>query len=89
MVVNHENRLNQLEYKVDVLQGRMPKSKLRQVFWWIYYGSLLAVPIVGGAAALFGNDPWNRLIVVAVFGIFMGKNVTEFARLVSQGPRSR
>ena len=87
ILVTHEDRLNQLEYEVGVLQGRMPKSKLRRVFWWMRSTLLLAVPIVGGVAALFVDDPWKQPIVVAAFGFVIGKTVTDFARFVSQGPR--
>ena len=65
----------------------MPSSKLRRVFWWMRFTLLLAVPIVGGAATLFVDDPWKQPIVVVAFGFLIWETVTDFARLVSQGTR--
>ena len=87
LLVNYEDRLNQLEYQVDILQKRPPKSRIRRVFWWIYSVSWLVVPIIGGIASIFGEEPWKDLVVIGAFGCFIGKTITDFALTVSQGPR--
>ena len=87
LLANHEDRLNQLEYQVGILQNRPPKSRLRRVFWSMSHALWLIVPIVGGVVSLFGEEPWKDPLVAGAFGCIIGKTVTDFARMVSQGPR--
>lgn len=87
LLTNHENRLNQVEYELGILQGRMPKSKVRQGFWWLYSIFWVAVPIIGGLATLIGEDPWKESIAFGAFGILIGKTVSGFVMTAAQGPR--
>lgn len=87
LLTNHENRLNQIEYELGTLQGRMPKSKVRRVFWWVCSMLWLAVPVAGGLASLIGEDPWKQPVVFAAFGVLMGKAVSSFVTTVARGPR--
>ena len=87
LLVNHEDRLNQLEYQVGMLQKRPPKSRIRRVFWGIDSALWLVVPIIGGVVSIFGEGPWKDPVVIGAFGYVIGKTVTDFARMLSQGPR--
>ena len=55
LVANWEYRISLLEHDVSVLQGRVPKSKIRRTFWLLSTGLLIATPIVGGTAAIYGR----------------------------------
>ena len=87
LLINHENRLNQIEHEVGILQGRMPKSKARRVFWWACSMFWLAVPIAGGLASLRGEDPWKQPVVFAAFGVLIGKAASSLVTTVARGPR--
>ena len=87
LIVNQEARLIQLEHDVSILQKRMPKSKMRRVFWWLSSTLWLLIPIVGGIVSFFGEEPWKGIIVIGAFGVVVGKTVSDFARMASQGPR--
>ena len=82
---NHEHRILLLEHDVAVLQGRVPKSKTRRVFWFLIHFLVVAVPIVGGTAALFGKDPWRDPIVFGAFGVLVGRSLTDLFLRVAQG----
>lgn len=88
LLTNHENRLNQIEYELAKLQGRMPKSKVRQLFWWVSSMFWIAIPIIGGLASLLGEEPWKEPVVFVAFGALIGKALSNFATIVGQGPRS-
>ena len=88
LMANWENRISLLEHEVGMLQGRVPKSKMRRMFWFFYYGFLTATPIIGGAAAIFGEDPWKTPVVVAIFLLVANKSLTDFFSKIGQGPRS-
>ena len=87
LLVNYENRLNELEHEVGVLQGRMPKSWKRRVLWFLNSGILIMVPIIGGAATIFGESPWKELIATAAFVFLVSRITAEFHKKVIQGPR--
>lgn len=87
LLVNHEDRLNLLEHQVGLLQKRMPKSKPRRVFLLLISMFLIAVPIVGAAASTFIEDRWKAMVVVAAFGILIGRTISEFYMRILQGPR--
>lgn len=87
LLTNHENRLNQLEYALAKLQGRMPKSTVRQLFWWMSSIFWIAIPIIGGLASLLGEEPWKASVVLVAFGALIGKALSSFASIVAQGPR--
>ena len=63
LTANWEYRISLLEHDVSVLQGRVPKSLIRRVFWLLFNGFQIATPIVGGYAAIFGEDPWKTTVV--------------------------
>ena len=86
LMVNHEDRLNQLEHQVGILQNRMPKSKTRRVFWLVSSTLWLVAPIIGGLVAFFGEDPWKGPIVTGAFGILIGRAISNFAITISQSP---
>ena len=87
LMANWETRIRLLEHEVGVLQGRVPKSKIRRMFWFFYYGFLTVTPIIGGAAAIFGEDPWKTPVVVAIFLFVASKTLSDFFSKISQGPR--
>ena len=87
LLVNHEKRLNLIEYDVGKLQDRMPMNKFGQAVWWIVSLWMLAVPIIGGYAVLFMEDPWKTMIAAGAFGLFAGRNVIGFVKSASHGPR--
>ena len=87
LLANYENRLNQIEYDVGMLQGRMPKSPWRRVGWWVSSLVMLAVPIGGGYAVLFTDDPWKTMIAISALGWLTGGAITRFVRLASRGAR--
>ena len=87
LVANHENRLTHLEHEVGLLQKRMPKGKLRRAFWWVLSTFWLVVPIAGGIAALFGEDPLRTTVVAIVFGLIIGKSTSEFFMTIARRPR--
>ena len=87
LAANWEYRISMLEHDVSVLQGRVPKSKIRRAFGLLFNGSLVATPIVGGLAAIYGEDPWKTTVVAGAFGIIVGKTLVEFFNRISQGPR--
>ncbi len=57
LTANWEYRISLLEHDVSLLQVRVPKSKIRRAFWLLFNGCLVATPIVGGYAAIYGEDP--------------------------------
>ena len=63
LMANWETRISLLEHDVSVLQGKVPKSKIRRAFWLFFNGFLIATPIVGGCAAIYGEDPWKTTVV--------------------------
>ena len=87
LVVNHENRLDQLEHEVGQLQNRMPAGKLRGAFWWGLSTFWLVVPIAGGIAALFGEDPFRTTVVAIAFGLIIGRSTSEFFMTIARRPR--
>ncbi len=87
IIANYESRLNQLEHKVSMLEGRMPLEKWRRVFWWIHALSLILVPIVGAVVAYFVDAPWGRLIVTGALGFLIGRSGMEFFQRIARGPR--
>ena len=87
LAANWEYRISLLEHDVAVLQGRVPKSNIRRTFWLLFNGWLIATPIVGGTAAIYGEDPWKTPIVAAAFGIVVGKILVDFFSKIHQGPR--
>ena len=87
IMTNHENRLNQLEHRVSLLEGRMPMQKWRRVLWWIHSLVLLLVPIVGAVVAYFVDAPWGRIVVTGALGFLIGRTSMEFFQRVTSGPR--
>lgn len=87
LATNWEYRISMLDHDVSVLRGTVPKGKIRRVFWLLFNGSLVATPIVGGYAAIYGEDPWKTTVVAGAFGIIVGKTLVEFFTKISQGPR--
>ena len=87
LVSNWEYRISMLEHEMGIQQGRMPKNKIRRMFWFIYNGLFITVPIIGGAAAIYGEDPWKTTVVAAAFAFLVGKTLVDFSSKVSQGPR--
>ena len=87
LMANWETRIRLLEHEVGVLQGRVPKSKIRRMFWFFFNGSLVIIPLLGGAVAIYAEDPWKTPAVAAAFGILVGKTLTDFFSKISQGPR--
>ena len=87
LMANWETRISLLEHEVAVLQGRVPKSKIRRMFWFVYYGFLTATPIIGGAAAILGEDPWKTPVIVAIFLFVASKTLSDFFSKMGQGPR--
>ena len=87
LFANWEHRISLLEHEVGLLQGRVPKSKVRRVFWLLFNGFYMATPIIGGYAALYGEDPWKTTIVAGAFGIIVGRTLVEFSTKIGQGPR--
>ena len=69
LLMSHENRLNQIEHEVGILEGRMPKSKLRRLVGWPYSLLYLLAPIVGAWAAIFGQEPRKEGVVICAFFI--------------------
>ena len=64
IIANHENRLNQLEHDVSLLEERMPMEQWRQMFWWIRALWLFLLPTVGAVVTLFFIDePWARYVI--------------------------
>lgn len=87
LLVNHENRLNQIEHEVGILEGRMPKSKLRRLVWWPYTAVFLLAPVVGAWATLFGQEPWKDGVIIFAFLILSGRAYSEFLGRIAKGPR--
>ena len=87
LMANWETRISLLEHDVSVLQGKVPKSKIRRAFWLFFNGFLIATPIVGGYAAIYGEDPWKTTVVAGAFGIIVGKTLVDFFSKIAQGPR--
>ena len=87
LLVNHEDRLNQIEHQVGKLQGRMPMSKIRRLIWWPYTATFLMAPVIGGWVALFGQEPWKDEVVIAAFLILSGKTFSDFIGRSIQGSR--
>ena len=87
LLVNHENRLNLIEYEIGILQNRMPMNPWRRVIWWMVSLLTLAVPIIGGYAVFFVDDPWKTVIAAGAFGSLAGGAVTRFVTLASKGSR--
>ena len=87
LMANWETRISLLEHDVSVLQGKVPKSKIRRAFWLFFNGFLIATPIVGGCAAIYGEDPWKTTVVAGAFGIIVGKTLVDFFSKIAQGPR--
>ena len=83
LLVNHENRLNQLEYQVGILENRMPKSVLRRAVWFLRSMFWLSVPIVAGGASLFSENPW----IAGAFAAIATKAIMDFLMTVSRGHR--
>ena len=88
LLINHENRLNLIEHEMGMLEGRMPKSRLRRLVWWPYTAVLLLTPVVGAWVALFGQEPWKVIVLVIAFFILSGKAYSDFVGRVIQGPRA-
>ena len=89
LMANWETRIGLLEHDIAVLQGRVPKSKIRRTFWLLINGILIAIPIVGGYFAIYGEDPWKTTVVAGAFAALVGKTLTEFFSRIGQGPRPR
>ena len=87
LVANWEYRISLLEHEVGILQGRVPKSKIRRSFWLFINSSLIIAPIIGGIIAIFGEDPRKTPVVAAAFGIVVGKTLVDFFSKIGQGPR--
>ena len=60
LAANWEYRISLLEHDVSVLQGKVPKGKIRRAFWLLFNGFLIATPIVGGYAAIYGRIHGRR-----------------------------
>ena len=87
LAANWEYRISLLEHDVSVLQGKVPKGKIRGAFWLLFKGFLVATPIVGGYAAIYGEDPWKTTVVAGAFAIIVGKNLVDFFSRIGEGPR--
>ena len=87
LAANWEYRISLLEHDVSVLQGKVPNGKIRRAFWLLFNGFLIATPIVGGYAAIYGEDPWKTTVVAGAFAIIVGRTLTEFFSRIGQGPR--
>ena len=86
-MANWEDRISLLEYEMGIQQGRMPKSKFRRAFWFIYHWLYITAPIIGGAAAIFGEDPWKNSVILMVFLLMAQKLINDFAAKIAQGPK--
>ena len=87
LMANWEDRIRMLEHEMSIQQGRMPKSKFRRVFWLIYNWFYMSAPIIGGVAAIFGEDPWKTTVILLVFLFMAQKSITDFSSKIAQGPR--
>ena len=87
LMANWETRINLLEHEVALLQGRVPKSKIRRTCWFFLNGFLIVTPIIGGAAAILVEDPWKTPVVVAIFLFVASKTLSDFFSKISRGPR--
>ena len=87
LMANWEDRISLLEHNVAVLQGRMPKNKVRRAFWFLYNGFLTVTPIIGGATAIFVEDPWKTPVILIVFLLMTNKSIRDFLGRIDQGPR--
>lgn len=87
LLMNHETRLLLLEHDMGTLQNRMPKSKMRRVFWLSGYLIQLGFPILGVWAALFLDEPWKTTLVLSAFGALVSKSLAQFFDTLSSGPR--
>ena len=84
---NWEYRISMLEHEMGTQQGRMPKSNIRRAFWFFYDGLYILAPIIGGATAILGEDPWKTPVILMVFLLMASKSITVFLAKIGQGPR--
>ena len=66
LLLNHENRILQLEHQVAVLEGRIPKNVRRRIAWWIVSLFPVIILYIGLLGAFLGPGHilgWALLIL--------------------------
>ena len=87
ILVEHENRLNRLDWEVGILNKQMPTARWKRTIWWLAHGYYITLPAVVLAIVLFAPSPWDKAVGGALVGAHLGKYVTELAFTVAKGPR--
>ena len=88
VLINHEDRLLQLEHEVGLLEKRMPKNRIGRVVWWIDALWIVGVVIMGGASVFLVERPLlGGLLAGCAFGGLLTKTATNIIKTASLGPR--
>ena len=88
LLVNHENRILQLEHQIAALEGRMPKSRIRRIFWWISSLFPLVMMWIGLLGTFLGpTHELGAIFLLIGFGTAVTKASLDIGSRRALGPR--